>query len=83
MAASSAPQPSMRAARRWSEHELDLLESAVALVANGGASRVALIIGDKPPVHATARVRAGQRGVILREVKRADGNRDIVVEPAQ
>lgn len=81
MAASSVPLSSMPAARRR-EHELDLLESAVSLVASGGASRVVVILGDEEPILSKARLAAGPRGVILREVKRADGGSDIVVEAA-
>lgn len=82
MAASSAPQSSMPGSRERVEHEFDLLESAVALVASGGASRVIVVLRDHEPILSRARFTAGQRGVILRETQRAGGGWDIVVEPA-
>jgi hypothetical protein len=62
-------------------HLLDLVESAVALIANGGARRVTLVLPHADRVLPDAQASARARGVVVRALWRADGACDIVVEP--
>ena len=82
MAASSPLRSRIHHARDSARHELDLVESAIALVASGGASRVVVVLGLGTSIPLGARSTAGQREVNLSESRRADGGRDIIVEPA-
>lgn len=81
MATASAPHL-LRLSPIQLEHELDLLEGAITLVASAGASRVIVLMGGGNGIPRTARSRARSRGVTLRAKRRADGYREIVVEPA-
>jgi hypothetical protein len=82
MAASSARKSPTPIAPERVEHELDLLQSAIALVADGGASRVVVVRSDGEPIIPRGHFNPGHRAVILREAPRPDGTTDIVVEPA-
>jgi hypothetical protein len=82
MTASSALRSAVAPSRERAEHELDLLEGAIAQVASGVASRVVLVLAGDEPLVDRARPRTGRRAVLLREALGADGGREIVVEPA-
>jgi hypothetical protein len=73
--AATAPQPSPEA-----EHQLDLVRSAIALVAGGGASRVTLVnlaLSDGTLREAGGLARAG--GMLLRVASHGTAS-DITVE---
>ena len=63
------------------DHDLDLVESAIALVAGGRARRAALVLRDGERVLAAAQASGHRRGVVVRAVWRRGGGCDIVVEP--
>jgi len=81
MAASSAPQSSVPASRKKVEHELELLESAITLVAGANASRVIVVLPDDDLILAAVRASARLRGVLVRSAPRSRGGCDVVVEP--
>jgi hypothetical protein len=82
MTASSALRSPTHRSKGLAEHELDLLESAIALVASGGASRVVVVMALGKRIPSTTRSTAGQRGVVLLQARRDDGGTDLIVEPA-
>jgi hypothetical protein len=81
MTASSAPQPPAPSPNQV-EHELDLIESAIALVASGGASRVVVVLLNGDLILAAAQASARRRGVVVRSIRGSGGGCDIIVEPA-
>lgn len=84
MASSTACRVAAPARRNRVEHELDLVEGAIALVAGGGARRVSLVVPHGALILPTARAIGRQWGVIVRAVWRPGGARcDIVVEPIE
>ena len=70
-------RPALRA-----EHQRDLVEGAIAIVASGDARRVSLVLSDGAAILAGAQASGRQWGVIVRASWRADGQGcDVVVEP--
>jgi hypothetical protein len=63
------------------QHQLDLVESAIALVASGGARRATLVLTHADQVLPNAQAWAHDQGVVVRAAWRADGSCDLVVEP--
>ena len=63
------------------QHQLDLVESAIALVASGGARRATLVLTHADKVLSNAQASAHDQGVVVRAAWRADGSCDLVVEP--
>lgn len=64
------------------EHELALVRSALALLANGGARRVTLVgLSHAAEILPEVRARARAHGMILRPIQRQAGC-DIAIEPA-
>jgi hypothetical protein len=70
-----------RTLRAEMQHQLDLVESAIALVANGGARRATLVLPHADLVLPEAQSLARERGVVVRAVWQADGACDVIVEP--
>lgn len=64
------------------EHELALVRSALALLANGGARRITLVgLSHAAEILPEVRARARAHGMILRPIQRQAGC-DIAIEPA-
>jgi len=81
MASQSVETSRAHASRAELEHRLDLVESAIALVANGGARRATLVLPNAASVLLVAQSVARDHGVLLRALWREDGACDLVVEP--
>jgi hypothetical protein len=81
MAIRSVPAFLARARRRERDHELDLVEGAIALVATGGAERVELILRQGERILPVAQASARERDVAIRVARREGGACDLVVEP--
>lgn len=82
MANSSARALAGPARHNRFQHERDLVEAAIALVAGGGARRVSLLIQHGALILPGAQASAGRWGVIVRAVWRPDGaGCDLIVEP--
>jgi hypothetical protein len=80
MAISTVQRFAARARQRERDHELDLVEGAIALVAQGGAERVALLLRQAARILPVAQRSARPRGVTVRLAQRPDGS-ELVVEP--
>ena len=64
------------------QHERDLVEAAIALVAGGGARRVSLVVQHGPLILTAAQASAVRWGVIVRAAWRSgEGACDLIVEP--
>ena len=64
------------------EYERDLVESAIAMVANGDARRVSLLLSQGAAILAGVQAIGRQRGVVVRAEGRGEHGRcDLVVEP--
>jgi hypothetical protein len=64
------------------EHELALVRSAIALLANGGARRVTLVgLSHGAEILPEVRAEARAHGMILRSIQRRAGC-DLAIEPA-
>jgi hypothetical protein len=81
MATSPAQPPAALLRPDDLDHDLDLVESAIALVAGGGADRVALVVRDGELILPLAQASGRRSGVVVRAVWRTNGGCDIVVEP--
>ena len=81
MATASAPASVARAQRLEQEHALDLVESAIALIAAGGARRATLVLEHPELILPTAQDSGRRWGVVVRADWRSDGGCDVVVEP--
>lgn len=81
MATSSAQSLAPGVPTAEHDHELQLVEAAIALVAAGGARRATLVLRHGEVVLAEAQAAARQWGVVVRALWRPDGGWDIVVEP--
>ena len=81
MAFSSARHRSGRHLESRRDHEIDLVESAIALVSSGGASRASLIVQEGEAILPYARAAASRHGVSVRSAGRPDGGCDLIVEP--
>ena len=81
MASQSVESSRARAAAADLEHRLDLVESAIALVAGGELRRATLVLPDADLVLPDAQSMARDHGVVARAVWRPDGACDVVVEP--
>jgi len=80
----TAPLPPIRrdARQRQIEHELDLVQGAIALVTRGDARRVSLVVHNGTAILPVAQAEGRRRGVIVRAAwhsGRADC--DLIVEP--
>jgi hypothetical protein len=82
MATSVAALSAPYGQRKRIEHELDLVEGAVAMVARGEARRVSLVVGHGALILPVAQASGRRSGVIVRAAWRTDNaNCDLVVEP--
>jgi hypothetical protein len=81
--ASAVASGSLAAQERTTEHELDLIRGAIALIVSGAASRVTLVatrLAER--IVPEARILAAEHGIIVRAVWRPElDGCDIVVEP--
>ncbi len=81
MATQSLPTTNRRPALGV-EHQRDLVDGAIAMVASGDARRVSLVLTHGAAILADAQASGRQWGVIVRGVWRGDGGGcDVVVEP--
>jgi hypothetical protein len=81
MAFTSARHPSARHLESRRDHEIDLVEGAIALVASGGARRASLVVQEGDAILAQARAAAIRHGVSVRAIVRPGGGCDLIVEP--
>jgi hypothetical protein len=81
MATSSAQPLAPRVLRAEHDHELQLVEAAIALVATGGARRATLVLRHGVVILAEAQAAARPSGVVVRALWRPKSGCDIVVEP--
>jgi hypothetical protein len=81
MASQSVEPARARDSQAELEHRLDLIESAIALVASGGARRATVVMPDADLALPEAQSLARDHGVVVRAAWRADGACDVVVEP--
>ena len=82
VATSSHPTPHPIEHQKRLEHELDLVEGAIAMVSHGDASRVSLVVANGALILPIAQASGRQWGVIVRAVWHPDGaGCDLIVEP--
>lgn len=81
MATLSASSSAALTVQQERDHALDLVESAIALVAGGGARRVTLVIPQAQLVLSAAQASARQLGVVARADWGPGGSCDIVISP--
>lgn len=81
MAITSVQKLAARRRQRERDHELDLVQGAIALVAAGGAERVALVLRHGERILPAAQASGRDHHVEVRVARREGGACDLVVEP--
>jgi hypothetical protein len=81
MASQSAQPSAVANSRPDEEHAIDLVASAIALVAGGGARRVTLFMAHREAVMAAAQALSRRLGVVARAVEGPEGSCTIVISP--